>query len=793
MVQLRTFGGIDLRDASGAPLHDLLRQPKRVALLLYLALGEPAGLHRRDTLLALFWPELDTARARAALRKSLYVLRAALGPDVVVTRGDEEVGLDPAAVWCDARAFLEAADAARHLDALELYRGEWLAGFHVTDAAAKLGEWLDETRTALRQQAAASAWAAAAELEREGDAAAATALGQRAVRLAPGDEPGLRRLMALLDRGGDRAGALQAYDEFAAWLRREYDTTPAPETEAAAAEIRERTAATTGGAGQRTGGAAAGGGVAGPAPRARWFSSPVFVSAFVTLVAAAALYALVGGGRSPIDRREGGVAVLEFANLSATPANDFLARGLADETAARLARVAGFRVASATAARRFRAGVDDPATIGYALGVAWLVSGSVQPGAARLRVSVELIRAQDGALVWSGGFETAEDDVLAIEDSIAQAVAQAIAPRLRRDEVARLATDPTANPQAFLHYLRGTYLLSQRNPTAVARAIGELEAAAALDTTFAEALTQAGFGYALYIDWEWSYEGVSRDSLFALAEHSAERALARDSLSPGAWWLRGFLGMHRDGGTFGGARGAFERAVTLDPRHAAALHSYGVMEARLGNDSAARVLLDRALVAEPGRPITLFVLSELAYRARAFPEAQQWLDSALVVEPGFFFAYVFRALARLHLGDTTGARHDAATAVRYSGGDPVPGTAALVVLEARVGDSSAAGALRARLDRDVALRGEAARTTAILWLAMADVAVGRRDAAIRRLERVTERTAEFWFWLQLPEFDGVRGDPRFVRLAAAARPRRSEPPGVAGLDRPPAAAQRGGP
>ncbi len=73
---------------------------------------------------------------------------------------------------------------------------------------------------------------------------------------------------------------------------------------------------------------------------------------------------------------------------------------------------------------------------------------------------------------------------------------------------------------------------------------------------------------------------------------------------------------------------------------------------------------------------------------------------------------------------------------------------------------------------------------------MADVAVGRRDAAIRRLEGVTERTAEFWFRLQLPEFDAVRDDPRFARLAAAARPRSSEP--RAGIDRPTAAAQLGG-
>jgi serine/threonine-protein kinase len=464
------------------------------------------------------------------------------------------------------------------------------------------------------------------------------------------------------------------------------------------------------------------------------------------------------------------VAVLPFTNLSGQPENDFLAVGLAEETAMRLARVPGFRVAASSTARRFRAGADAPATIGAALNATWLVTGSVQRNADRLRVRIELVRAGDGALIWGGGFETATNDVLAIEDSAAQALALAIAPRLDRRQTSRLAAGPTGNPQAYVHYLRGKYLLSQRNPTAVARAIDEFEQAAALDSAFAEALTQAGFGFALFIDWEWAYEGVSRDSLFTLATAAARQALARDSLSADAWWLLGFLGMHRDSSSFVAARNALRRAVALNPRHAQALHSLGVLEARLGNDSSARAMMDRALEAEPGQAISLFVLSEISYRAQAFDEARRWLDSTLAVEPGFFFAYAFRALARLQSGDTAGARRDAETAIRYSAGDPVPGTAALVIIEARRGDLRAARALHGRLEDEVILRGEAARTTATLWLAMADVAVGRGQEAIRRLERVTERSAEFWFWLQLPEFDPVRREPRFMQLAEAARP-----------------------
>src|SRR3982751_4148852 len=127
MIQLHLLGATDLR-RDGADLRLSVSQPKRLALLAYLASASPRGFHSRDTLLALFWPELDQERARSALRQALHYLRRALGEEVVTARGDREVGIDPAALWCDAVAFDEAVTAGCHQDALELYRGDLLPG-----------------------------------------------------------------------------------------------------------------------------------------------------------------------------------------------------------------------------------------------------------------------------------------------------------------------------------------------------------------------------------------------------------------------------------------------------------------------------------------------------------------------------------------------------------------------------------------------------------------------------------------------------------------------------------------
>ncbi len=235
------LGSLELRNSEGQVLSGILRQPKRLALLAYLALAKPRGFHRRDTLLALFWPELDSSHAHAALRKTLHVLRQAMGADVLLNRGDEELSLDSQLFTCDAWTFEGAAEEGRLRDAMELYRGKLLEGFHVSGASPDLDRWLDGEQRRLAKLAAEAAWTISADEESAGDPKAAVNWGQRAFDMALPDEPMLRRLLVLLDRDGDHAGALRAYERFAAYLSTEFEAEPAPESRALIEAIRDRT------------------------------------------------------------------------------------------------------------------------------------------------------------------------------------------------------------------------------------------------------------------------------------------------------------------------------------------------------------------------------------------------------------------------------------------------------------------------------------------------------------------------------------------------------------------------
>jgi DNA-binding SARP family transcriptional activator/tetratricopeptide (TPR) repeat protein len=233
MNQLRLFGSPDLRRDSGGEVLSVLAQPKRFAVLAWLALAEPRGLHRRDSLLALFWPELDDSHARAALRKTVFHLRQALGASAIINRGDEELGLGPD-FWCDAVEFQEAVAAGRGQAALALYRGDLLPGFYLSDVP-DFEQWLEAERDRLRRLAVAAAWTLAGEANGHPDA---VAWGSRAMAIAPDDEGGLRRLLTMLGRRGETDEAIRLYEQYRRRLAATYEVEPSPETQALIENIR---------------------------------------------------------------------------------------------------------------------------------------------------------------------------------------------------------------------------------------------------------------------------------------------------------------------------------------------------------------------------------------------------------------------------------------------------------------------------------------------------------------------------------------------------------------------------
>jgi DNA-binding SARP family transcriptional activator/TolB-like protein/tetratricopeptide (TPR) repeat protein len=488
MNELRLLGTVELKRAGGGTVQSVTVQPKRLAVLAYLAAARPRGPHRRDVLLGLFWPELDTERARAALNKALHHLRTSLGPGAITSHGEEAVELDATVVTSDVARFEEALGAGRLDVALDVYAGDLLHGFFLSDAPG-FEQWVEAERSRLRARAAQAAAALSATCEAAGDTGSALAAARRAVDLGS-DEPAVRRLMTLLDAAGDRAGALAACDAFAATLRRELDVEPSPETQALAAAIRARAearppagampaervelpaarapragvvgarepAAQPAGAASsgETGGAEVSGrplsavpvatvpASAGPAQpadafrlRRRWRHGPAFAAAAVVLVGAVAVLAYRG---APVERQlePRRVLVLPFENRTLDGTLDPVGRMAADWIIDGVARMGGFEVVPSTAVWAAQGGgsAGDTADPGGAvrrmareLGAGTVLSGSYYASGGRILLQARVHDAASGRVLRPiGGVSVAADSLVHGIDLLRTRVLAAMAP-----------------------------------------------------------------------------------------------------------------------------------------------------------------------------------------------------------------------------------------------------------------------------------------------------------------------------------------------------------------------------
>jgi DNA-binding SARP family transcriptional activator/TolB-like protein len=229
MIEIRLLGGLDVRAQNRDQARSVLVQPRRAALLVYLAVRAPEGLERRDRLAALFWPDADPSAARQSLRQALAFIRRALGDDVFITddtqRGSEAICIDPRVVQCDVPDFDRMIADGQPARAAELYAGEFLAGFGDVGVAG-FDRWREATADRLRQRAASALRTLSEEARAANNAALAAHWARRELALDPADEVTVAHTMRAVAATGDSTGATEIYERFERLLAHEFDEEP---------------------------------------------------------------------------------------------------------------------------------------------------------------------------------------------------------------------------------------------------------------------------------------------------------------------------------------------------------------------------------------------------------------------------------------------------------------------------------------------------------------------------------------------------------------------------------------
>jgi len=316
---------------------------------------------------------------------------------------------------------------------------------------------------------------------------------------------------------------------------------------------------------------------------------PGWVAGIVALLAALAAAAWFVGTRPEPVATPPRIAVLPFVDLSETGDQGYLADGFTEEITDRLARSEGLKVKARTSAFAFRGEQLDIPAIARKLDVTHVVEGSIRTVDQRIRVTAQLIAVSDGAHLWSETFERKLEDVFAIQDEIAVAVAAELEAKL----VGLKARRSPASVEALVLHAQGDYFYNRRAPGDVERAVRAYEEVVRIDPRHARAWASLAGAYSLFADEGGESVQAWRDRQGA----AARRAVELDpDLGVAHFRLAQYLHVI---GKAGDARQHWREFTRLDPGNPLSLHAQARRALDRGDVAAALAFQRQAVAADP--------------------------------------------------------------------------------------------------------------------------------------------------------------------------------------------------
>ncbi len=446
------------------------------------------------------------------------------------------------------------------------------------------------------------------------------------------------------------------------------------------------------------------------------------------------------------------IAVLAFANLSRDPENEYFSDGISEELLNVLAKIPGLKVAARTSAFFFKGRNVPIPEIARTLGVAHVVEGSVRKMGNRVRITAQLIDAQDGFHLWSDNFDRELQDIFAVQDEIAGLIAKNL--QLKLGAAAR--TTKTVNPEAHRLVLEGRHFWTLRTEEGFARAEQAYSRALEIDPDFAQAHSGLADVSAVRAWYASLGGGVAFKGELARASAEAYRALALD---PSLAEVQASLAtVAYQEFRWADSEEHFRRLFQLNPNYALAHHWHAHLLAGRGRVDLGLAALERSIALDPLSFVTLVIYASQLNFARRYEDVLAITDRARALRSAVHAPLEgARAMALLGLGRKDEAvaaarlvQQEKSFAMRWWAGEE-----ALFVLRHAGPAGEAADVLRqwqAGLPPDDVAHGPLLH------------AMGRFDEALPFLERMAP---SFFARLHYQTiWDDVREKPHFHRLLA---------------------------
>ena len=651
------FGGLELRGPDGRSL----TPPRKIlrALIAVLALAPPAGWPREE-LTNLLWGERDGEQARASLRQALAELRRIVGSSCLLA--DREVAvLEPLAVSVDVVEFTRLAKAGEINQAATLYQGELLEGVNLPGGA--FADWLLVERTRFRDMAIGVFGRLLAT--QSGEVAISTA--QRLLKIDSLHEDAHRRLMELYTGQGNRALALRQYQICRDSLQRELGVKPDAETERLFREVQSASKgvakfATSQRADHSPGNEEA-------IPVGKPFRQQIMIAGFLAIVLA------VGAGwwasREISPDLKPVVAVLPFDDLAGDKDAYRLARGLTEDIITDLGRASEFKVLARNTTAAFEGKENDPVEAGAALHAAFVVDGSIQRQADRVRITAQLFNAANGKSLWSQRWDRPDSDLFTIQSEISKHIANRLAGGSGLiQEAGRIAAHrkPPESLTAYELYLLGTEKLEQITREDVDESIRLLNRALEIEPGLARAWVELHHSHAVAANF-----GNDMEKHYELAIAAAARAIELDPSDPEAHVVYAMsFGYQND---LVRAKTEFDKALRMAPNQFEIIAMYISWASTFGEAERGAAMVEEAIRLNPNYPHWAARFFAFAYfMVGRYEEALLMMDQVDASNLGTWL-WPYRAGALASVGRTAEAKKAVEDALKLFPELTIEGTA----------------------------------------------------------------------------------------------------------------------
>lgn len=454
------------------------------------------------------------------------------------------------------------------------------------------------------------------------------------------------------------------------------------------------------------------------------------------------------------------VAVLPFRVLSNEKDDEYLSLGLADALITSLSHTRQIIVRQTGAISKYAKLDKDPVEAGREQGVEAVLDGQTQRIGERVRVTARLVRTSDGASLWAGRFDEQFTHVFAIEDAIAEKVAQAMIRTITTGaEQKPITRRYTENNEAHQAYLKGRYFWNKRTTSSFQQAVAHFQQAIRLDPNYALAYVGLADTYTLL---SFFTIAAPKDA-FPKAREVAEKALAIDPTLAEAYVALGQVKSVYEW-DWRGAEEQFQKGIALNSNDPNLHHWRSLNLMAMGRLEEARAAMQRALELDPLLLIANVNLGRIDYYAGRYDQAIEQFQRANELDANFARAHLRLGMAYVQTGKYSEALAEYDKTREVSGDTPQV-SAHIAHALAVSGKKAEARAMLAELTQRAARQYVPPYSIALI-----QIGLGETEAAFNWLEKAySDHSSEMIYFKVEPMLAPLRSDPRYQDILRRMR------------------------